>query len=98
MSHRKLYYDTLFEGYDVEVFQYTRQQRTFITLKRILEMMQRYASFLKEIQEKSLYKTDTELTANDEIVTLSTCDYALDPEAGRLVVHAKLVKEIKEKV
>ena len=31
-------------------------------------------------------------------ITLSTCDYALDPEAGRLVVHAKLVKEIKEKV
>ena len=40
MSHRKLYYDTLFEGYDVEVFQYIRQQRTFITLKRILKMMQ----------------------------------------------------------
>ena len=54
-----------------------------------------YTSFLKEIQEKSLYKTDTELTANDEIVTLSTCDYALDPEAGRLVVHAKLIKEIR---
>ncbi|MEM5608661.1 class B sortase [Bacillus toyonensis] len=76
----------------LKFFQYIRQQRTFITLKRILKMMQRYTSFLKEIQEKSLYKTDTELTANDEIVTLSTCDYALDPEAGRLVVHAKLVK------
>ncbi|MGR5960848.1 class B sortase [Bacillus cereus] len=58
-----------------------------------------YTSFLKEIQEKSLYKTDTELTANDEVVTLSTCDYALDPEAGRLVVHAKLVKKkLKKKV
>ena len=35
------------------------------------------------------------MTASDQIVTLSTCDYALDPEAGRLVVHAKLVKEVK---
>lgn len=51
-----------------------------------------YTAFLKQIQDKSLYKTDTKLTANDEIITLSTCDYALDPEAGRLVVHAKLVK------
>ena len=51
---------------------------------------------MEKIQEKSLYKTDTTVTAGDQIVTLSTCDYALDPEAGRLVVHAKLVKDSKK--
>lgn len=34
-----------------------------------------------------------EVTANDTIITLSTCDYALDPDLGRLVVHAKLIEK-----
>ncbi|TKH78710.1 sortase, partial [Bacillus cereus] len=92
MSHRKLYYDTLFEGYDVEVFSVYTTTTDFYYIETDFENDAVYTSFLKEVQEKSLYKTDTELTANDEIVTLSTCDYALDPEAGRLVIHAKLVK------
>lgn len=92
MSHRKLYYDTLFEGYDLEVFSVYTTTTDFYYIETDFSSDTEYTSFLEKIQEKSLYKTDTKLTASDQIVTLSTCDYALDPEAGRLVVHAKLVK------
>lgn len=39
MSHRKLYYDTLFEGYDLEVFSVYTTTTDFITLKRILAVI-----------------------------------------------------------
>ena len=35
----------------------------------------------------------TDFTANDRIITLSTCNYEVNN--GRLLVHARLVKEIK---
>ncbi|MGW6194034.1 class B sortase [Bacillus cereus] len=92
MSHRELYYDTLFEGYDLEVFSVYTTTTDFYYIETDFSSDTEYTSFLEKIQEKSLYKTDTKVTASDQIVTLSTCDYALDPEAGRLVVHAKLVK------
>lgn len=92
MSHRKLYYDTLFEGYDLEVFSVYTTTTDFYYIETDFSGDTEYTSFLEKIQGKSLYKTDTKLSASDQIVTLSTCDYALDPEAGRLVVHAKLVK------
>ncbi|MBJ7983078.1 class B sortase [Bacillus cereus] len=92
MSHRKLYYDTLFEGYDVEVFSVYTTTTDFYYIETDFGSNEDYASFLEKIKERSLYQTDTKVTADDQILTLSTCDYALDPEAGRLVVHAKLVK------
>ncbi|QBP94144.1 class B sortase [Bacillus mycoides] len=92
MSHRKLYYDTLFEGYDLEVFSVYTTTTDFYYIETDFSSDTEYTSFLEKIQEKSLYKTDTKVTESDQIVTLSTCDYALDLEAGRLVVHAKLVK------
>ncbi|KEK26451.1 class B sortase [Bacillus gaemokensis] len=92
MSHHKLYYDTLFEGYDVEVFSAYTTTTDFYYIQTDFKNDEEYTSFLQNIKEKSLYKVDTAVTANDQILTLSTCDYALDPEAGRLVVHAKLVK------
>ncbi|MED3382787.1 class B sortase [Bacillus tropicus] len=91
-SHRKLYYDTLFEGYDLEVFSVYTTTTDFYYIETDFSSDMEYTSFLEKIQEKSLHRTNTRVTASDQIVTLSTCDYALDPEAGRLVVHAKLVK------
>lgn len=35
---------------------------------------------------------DVEVLPTDQLLTLSTCDYNLDVDLGRLVVHAKLVK------
>lgn len=49
--------------------------------------MMEYAGYC---MARSQYKSDIALTENDTIVTLSTCDYVLDRDRGRLVVHAKL--------
>lgn len=54
-----------------------------------------YVDFLNGLKSKSLYqrKGMTDFTAKDRIITLSTCNYEVSD--GRLLVHARLVKEIK---
>ena len=52
-----------------------------------------YLQFVAACKAQSLYHRDVEITADDSIVTLSTCDYALDAKKGRLVLQAKMVKQ-----
>lgn len=51
-----------------------------------------FLSYVERARGWSKYHTDIEITGEDRIITLSTCDYELDPDDGRLVVSAKLVK------
>ncbi|MDP7977350.1 class B sortase [Bacillus multifaciens] len=92
-SHPKFYYDTLYEGYDVEVFSIYTTTTDFYYIQTDFANDDEYANFLQNIQEKSLYKSNTTVTADDQIITLSTCDYAVHSTAGRLVLHAKLMKQ-----
>lgn len=48
-----------------------------------------YESFLNMLVSRSVFDFDVDLSSNDKIITLSTCD---DAGTKRLVVHAKLVK------
>ena len=52
-----------------------------------------YLDFIKMITERSIYDFNEEVTANDKILTLSTCSNGHDQ---RLVVHAKLIIEDNE--
>ncbi len=47
-----------------------------------------YLEFLNNLKSKSKFNFNTQLSENDKIITLSTCT---DDNAGRKVVHAKLV-------
>ena len=49
--------------------------------------------YIQDCKDLSEHKMAVEVTAEDTIITLSTCDYALDPDFGRLVVQAKLVEK-----
>ncbi len=48
-----------------------------------------FLNFINMLKSRSIYNFDTTLTANDKILTLSTC-YGNDTE--RTVLHAKLIK------
>ncbi len=47
-------------------------------------------AYVEQCRNLSLYETDTVVAPTDSLVTLSTCDYKLDANTGRLVVFAKL--------
>lgn len=49
-----------------------------------------FDSYMSELKEKSLYDTNVEVTFEDELLTLSTCDYA--QANGRFVVMARKIK------
>ncbi|MED4599104.1 class B sortase [Paenibacillus validus] len=92
-THRKIRFDTLYESYTAEVFAAYYTTTDFNYIETEFNDEGAYAAFLENIQKKSLYPRDVEPGTEDRIITLSTCDYLLDPVAGRFVVHARLVKD-----
>lgn len=89
-SHPEVYVDTLYESADAEVFAVYYTTTDFDYIQTDFASAEDYGQLLQQIKEKSMYEADVEVNENDRIVTLSTCDYTLDPDEGRLVVHAKL--------
>lgn len=49
-----------------------------------------YLALIRKMQSKSLFKSDITLTAEDDVLTLSTCTYEV--KDGRFVVNARRVK------
>lgn len=92
-NHQVVKFDTLYESYDAEIFSVYQTTTDFDYIQTDFSNDEEYSLLLDDIQQKSLYHTDIELGVDDQIITLSTCDYKLDPDIGRLVVHAKLVKK-----
>ena len=92
-THRTFEYDTLYESYEAEIFAVYNTLTEFDYIQTDFASDEAYEQLLSRIKEKSMFQTDIEVSASDQIITLSTCDYQLDPDDGRLVVHAKLVKK-----
>ena len=86
-------FDTLYESYDAEIFAVYQTTTDFDYIQTDFANDEEYSLLLDEIRQNSLHHTDIELDVDDQIITLSTCDYKLDRDIGRLVVHAKLVKK-----
>lgn len=92
-SHLTFEYDTLYDSYEAEIFSVYNTLTDFNYIQTDFASEEEYEELLKKMQEKSRFQTDVDVSADDQIITLSTCDYELDQNAGRLVVHAKLVKK-----
>lgn len=90
-EHGKLYYDDLYAGYDIEIFAVYTTTSDVNYIRTDFATDEEYGAFLSEMQARSIYNTGVEVTPEDRIITLSTCDYILDPDYGRLVVQGKLV-------
>lgn len=89
-KHRVFRFETLYEEYEAEVFAVYRTTTSFDYIRTSFADNREFLNFVDEIKERSIYKTDTTIGANDVILTLSTCDYLLDAEEGRLVLQGKL--------
>ncbi|MBP2078631.1 class B sortase [Oceanobacillus polygoni] len=92
-EHQHFYFDTLYGSYEVEIFSVYHTTTDFYYIETDFPNDESYRTFLDDIKKRSEVTTDIELNAEDQIITLSTCDYLLDPNEGRLVIHGKLVKQ-----
>lgn len=92
-SHQTFTYDTLYDSYEAEIFAVYNTLTDFNYIETDFSSKEQYGKLLSQMQEKSRFTTDVELSPEDQIITLSTCDYELDQNEGRLVLHAKLVEK-----
>jgi sortase B len=91
-AHPVIYYDTLYGSYDLEIFSVYRTTADVNYIRTSFNSERDYAEFIEQSKGRSEYETGVHVSTDDRMVTLSTCDYALDPEEGRLVVQARLVE------
>lgn len=92
-KHQTIQLETLYDSYEAEIFAVYNTTTDFNYIQTDFSSKEEYATLLKNIKQKSLFDSNIEVDENDQILTLSTCDYTLDPDEGRLVVHAKLVEK-----
>ncbi|APT51372.1 SrtB family sortase [Bacillus safensis] len=91
-GHRTFQYDTLYQSYEAEIFAVYETTVDFDYIQTDFQDLGEYAHYLQAVRKKSIYQTKTDVSTDDLILTLSTCDHVLAPKNGRLVVQAKLKK------
>lgn len=91
-DHGTIQYDTLYDSYDAVVFSAYSTTTDFNYIETDFDNPLEYLTLLSKMQDESKFEKEIEFDIDDQIITLSTCDYMLDPNEGRLVVHAKLIK------
>lgn len=92
-EHRTFEFDTLYDSYEAEIFAVYNTLTDFNYIETDFADEAEYEQLLKDIQSVSKFDTEIDVTPNDRIITLSTCDYELDQNEGRLVIQAKLIKK-----
>lgn len=91
-NHQTFEFETLYGSYEAEIFAVYNTLTTFDYIKTDFDSDEEYEELLTNIQNESKYQTGVDVSTDDHIITLSTCDYQLDKNEGRLVVQAKLTK------
>ncbi|HZW67171.1 MAG TPA: class B sortase [Pseudogracilibacillus sp.] len=92
-SNQKIELDTLYDSYEGEVFAVYQTLTTFNYIQTHFDDDAEFGYLLEEIHQASEFPSKVEVTEDDMILTLSTCDYKLDENEGRLVLQAKLTKK-----
>ena len=89
-NHKYIEFSTINQNYKWEIFSVYITTTEFFYIDTVFNDKEEYFNFISLCKSKSLYNIDVNVTKNDTILTLSTCEYSL--ENGRFVVQAKLVK------
>lgn len=89
-NNRIIRFDTLYEDYEWDIFSAYVTDTSFYFIDTTFKDDADWLDFLHTIQDKSIYPTNTQLSADDVILTLCTCTYEFDD--ARFVIHARLKK------
>lgn len=89
-THKEIEFANLRSKYKFEIFSVYQTTTDFYYIDTDFKDEEEFGKFVNSLKEKSDYDTGIEVSKDDTILTLSTCDYSISD--GRYVVHAKLVK------
>lgn len=91
-EHPVIYVDTLYDGYDIEIFAAYETTIDFYYIETDFQTNDEFEEFLGEVDSRSLIDTPVDVGRDDRIVTLSTCNNSVNSKDKRYVVQGKLVK------
>lgn len=91
-EHSIITFSTLYENYELQVFAAYETTTDFYYIETDFTDDAAFGQFLTEIQKRSVISMPVDVTATDQILTLSTCTTS-SADNERFVVHAKLVKK-----
>lgn len=84
-------FDTLYGDEEWEIFSAYKTDTSFDYIRTEFDSDEDFQAYLDSVKAKSLHRSDVEVTAQDRILTLSTCYHGL--KDGRFVIHAKLIRK-----
>ena len=93
-AHRIFRFDTLYEDYEWEIFSAYVTNTKFYYIQTNFSSDEEWLSFLMTVHQKSKFDTDVQLSADDVVLTLSTCSYEFDN--ARFVIHARLIGPVNK--
>ncbi|MET4559473.1 sortase B [Lysinibacillus parviboronicapiens] len=91
-AHPTIYMDTLYEGYDVEVFAAYETTIDFYYIETEFNSDEDFLQFITEVQARSTINRNIDIGPDDKILTLSTCNDSVMSDDHRFVVQGRLVK------
>jgi sortase B len=86
-------FDTIYGDEKWEIFSAYKTDTSFDYIRTDFASDEEFQQYLDTVKAMSLHKSDVEVTASDQILTLSTCYHGI--KNGRFVVHAKLIRDTK---
>lgn len=89
-NQRIIQFDTLYQDYKWVIFSAYVTDTNFYFIDTAFRDDDEWLEFLSQIQQKSMFKTNVQLSADDVVLTLCTCSYEFDD--AHFVIHAKLIK------
>ena len=91
-AHRTIYVDTLYDGYDVEIFAAYETTIDFYYIETEFKTDEDFMHFIAEVDKRSTIDMNVDIGPDDKIITLSTCKDSVISDDHRFVVQGKLVK------
>ena len=88
-EHRSIYLSTPAKNYRLDLIAGFVTEPTSFAYVREFESDEQFLAHIDILKEQSYFQSDVEVSAEDRLVTLSTCTYEVDD--GRYVVVGKLV-------
>ncbi len=89
-DHSYITLNTIYGDYQFEIFSVHESPISYYYINTEFNSNDEWLEFIEELQSKSMFSTDIELTKDDVVLTLSTCTNRHDSNY-RFVVHARLV-------
>ena len=90
-ANRLIYLDQLYEKQTWEIFSVYVTSTDFYYIETRFSGDEDWLAFMETVQDRSKFDTSVELSADDQMLTLSTCTYEFDD--ARFVVHARLISD-----